>query len=276
MHCSAGSRSLRVRAAMRPAVKWLRRAAAAAFLLSTPAGQALAGPSHLAVIISADRYEQLPDLPNAAADATLVAAALRKTGYRTVELAPRSRSGLLRQLARLRIAASDASQVVVYYAGHGLQSGGRSFLLLPGVQPAAGRWQQESLSLDVVLRAFSDKPRQKIILFDACRTLPELALLPVPATAGNPLPAGVLLAYASQAGAPAWDGGGSNGPFAAAFASGLQRGHTAFVPLLRHVRVKVVAKTAGLQVPWSRSALLRAARFPAIPKIAPAGSPPEG
>ncbi len=261
---------------MRPAVKWLRRAAAAAFLLSTPAGQALAGPSHLAVIISADRYEQLPDLPNAAADAALVAAALRKTGYRTVELAPGSRSGLLRQLARWRIAASDASQVVVYYAGHGLQSGGRSFLLLPGVQPTEGRWQQESLSLDVVLRAFSDKPRQKIILFDACRTLPELALLPVPATAGNPLPAGVLLAYASQAGAPAWDGGGSNGPFAAAFAAGLQRGHTAFVPLLRHVRVKVVAKTAGLQVPWSRSALLRAARFPAIPKIAPAGSPPEG
>lgn len=240
-----------------------RACALAALLLLWLAPALLAGPRQLAVVISAAHYAHLPDLPNAGADAAGVAASLRRAGYRTVVLQPQTRSGLLRQLARLRLAAADAQQVVVYYAGHGLQSGGRAYMLLPGFAPGEDGRQQEMVPVSALLKAFSDRPRQKIILFDACRSPPALAGLKPFADAAAPLPAGALLAFASQPGAPAWDGAAGNGPFAAALMAELGRGPQSFETLLRRVRIRVVAATGGLQVPWQRSALLREALLPA-------------
>ena len=212
------------------------------------------GPSHVALVVSGQAYDFGPNLPNAANDGDLVAEAFERKGYHVIRLSDPDRTQMLRTLARARLEARDASQVVVYLAGHGVQRGAEAHYLTRDV-PLRADGNDSGIPLRVIIRAFSDKPRQKIILFDACRTGPEIA--PVPA--GQPpllAPAGLLIAYAAQPGAVAYDGGSGNGPFAAALTDQLNQPALPLAEFLRKVRLAVVQRTSGRQVPWEQSSLL--------------------
>lgn len=225
-------------------------------------GPALAeGPSHLAIVIGNQRYAALDDLPNVRPDSAAMERIFRTRGYRTVRLDDFNRASLLSALARLRLVAQNASQVVVYFAGHGLEIDGRMFLLMPDVDPGNSNWQSEAIPVDFLVRVFSDQPRQKIILIDACRDNPMYSRTSATKGQPQPLTAGTLLAYAAQPGAAAMDGVGGHSPFAAAVLSAMLVGESDVLDILRMVRVAVVTETSGRQVPWIRSSLMRQARF---------------
>ena len=80
-----------------------------------------------------------------------------------------------------------------------------------------------------------------------------------PAPASFSAPAGTYIAYAAQPGASAYEGGGLHSPFTAALLAQMARPPQSIEETFRKVRIDVIRETNGLQVPWTRSSLVRRA-----------------
>lgn len=217
------------------------------------------GASHIAFVVGIGRYEFAPDLPNAAQDAAAVAQAFRNLGYRTWLARDITRRDMLIHLARLRLEARDAVQVVIYFAGHGVVVGGESYLLLRDTAMDGDVLAGGALPLRVVTRALSDRPRQKILLLDSCRNTPAPPRAGTAAPRRHRPPAGLFLGYAAQPGQIAYDGSAGRSPFATALIEQLARPPQSLDDLLRAVRLRVIQLTSGQQIPWSQSSLLQRA-----------------
>lgn len=225
--------------------------------LWTWASPVIAGPSHLAIVIGNSQYDHVLDLPNVENDTAAVAAEFRQRGYRTVVLLNLPRDKLIKAIAKLHIASTDASQILVYYAGHGFQVSDQNYILTSDVLVHADRWRESAVPLGALINIFSTKPRQKVLFFDACRDNPLYSIDTPKSGRRLSLPAGVLIAFSSQPGAESLDGFDDHSPFANALLAQLRSGATDLNSILRAVRLNVVQASAGQQVPWQRSSLLR-------------------
>lgn len=235
---------------------FLLAVAASALLLA-----AAAAAERTAVVFGVGRYDNGPPLANAEADARAIAAALAARGFETELFMNPTRAEILRALAVLRLRSESAELAVIWFSGHGVWAGGGQLLL-----PSDARFHPEGLArsavpLEVLVRAIADRPRQKLIFVDACRELPGLdpaagAGLAWAGPAGAGL-AGLRIEFASQPGAPAFDGAGQLSPFAAAWVRALAEGPPDLESASRKVRLEVIRATGGVQIPWSRSSLLR-------------------
>jgi uncharacterized caspase-like protein len=212
----------------------------------------------VALIIGISTYQNGPALPNASRDSQLIADAFRRVGFDTVILNDVTRQGILLGLAQLRIRAQSADQVVIYYAGHGLQKMGETYLLASDYLFETEVPAQGFLPIGTLIKAISDKPRQKIIIFDGCRDNPaykqgvaKSAQVP---TAGH---AGVFVLFSAQPGASAFDGHDNHSPFALSLSQALDVRGAEIEQIARRVRLDVIRATNGLQIPWSQSSLLR-------------------
>ncbi|SFL19365.1 Caspase domain-containing protein [Shimia haliotis] len=214
----------------------------------------------VALVIGNGEYAHVADLKNATRDAQAVALSLQRAGYQTTLIANADRAEMLTALAKLRIAAGEASQIVVYFSGHGAQQNGHGYLLGRDVPPHGVDLARYAVSLQVVMRAISDKPRQKIVFLDACRTPVSGSMAPLSGPALH-FPAGTFVAFAAQPGAPAFDGVGSLSPFADALVSEIAGPTQTLGAAMRSIRRRVVASTGGQQVPWSIDVLLQEAKI---------------
>lgn len=207
-----------------------------------------------ALCLGMSRYRDGAFLPSAVRDATLMAARFRALGFQTDLVRDASQNEVLLALARWRLRARGSALAVIYVAAHGVQSGGqtRFFPTDAPVRQAGGR--DAGLPDHLLIRAVSDRPRQKILFLDCCRGVPGAgAEQPLPAVA---LPGGVHITYAAQPQAPAYDGMTTHSPFAAALDAALMQAGLDMAALARRVRLAVLRETGGAQVPWSRSSLL--------------------
>jgi uncharacterized caspase-like protein len=229
-----------------------RRAIAQLMLLAaatlTPAADALARPSRVALVIGNAAYADAP-LANPVADARAVARELEALGF-SVKLVRDAGWKALNDVVREFSDQSQGARLrLVYYAGHGVQVRGRNYLVPVdvGMSPQA-RPKGESLSaqregspvnreggggaaLDELTRRSIDlaelterlaRQPQAVNLFviDACRNNPatQVALAadgrrlvargPAPGLARQSAPAGSLIAYATAPGQVADDRGG--------------------------------------------------------------------
>ncbi|MBT0957284.1 caspase family protein [Alphaproteobacteria bacterium KMM 3653] len=229
----------------------------------------------VALVIGIGGYAKAPLLPNAQADAHLVAQAFSQLGFRTTLHMDLSHDGVLAALQEFRQTSGQAEIAVIYFAGHGITRDGQGLLFgrdadLGGQSNTAA---DTGVPLDLLVWAASNIPRQKLLFIDACRDTPDFDR----ARAGEsqsglqssgPLPAGTYIGYAAQAGAAAMDGPvGGNGPFAAALAQMLGQGELEIEDLMRRVRISVIRQSGGLQVPWSQSSLLLPVYLGAAPNI---------
>ena len=232
-------------------------------LHTSSANAELSGHNHLSLVISISRYDNVPDVPNAEADAQAIAKRLSELGYGVFHLRNPNQEELLRALAAMRLASSEASQVIVYLAGHGVQNGTDSYFLTRDTKPTLkpDTALKGAVPLSTIIHAFSDKPRQKIILFDACRTPPELSRSTPTSATPQSAPAGLFLAYAAGAGQPAYDGADDYSPFAASLLRQLHHPERPLTEILRRARLEVISRTGGRQIPWVQSSLLRPARL---------------
>lgn len=225
----------------------------------------LAGPlpvraEQVALVIGIGAYRGLPPLPNARSDAELLAQALRARGFHVLERLDPDRRALIRALAELRIRAAAAELVLIFFAGHGYEDGG-GHMLLPADAGASGR-DGHAVPLSVLLRAISDRPRQKILLIDACRDLPDFRPGPARRAAHPVAAAGAHIEFSAQHGAPAFDGREGVSPFAQAWSGVLRGPLTGLDDMVRAARLHVIRVTGGVQIPWSRSSLVRPVRLP--------------
>lgn len=234
----------------------LARSLILALALAATGSGALA--ERVALVLGIGSYGQGYDLPNAVTDARGVAAAFQARGYKVYLYEDLDRRGILMALARLRLDAGDADTVAVYVASHGMSLGGDHVILPAGTPATVEGIASNGVPLRVVARALADRPRQKLILVDACRTLPGVAAadITVPDTrlAGQ---AGLHVEFAAQPGGIAYGGSAGSSPFALAWIDVLRHGPVDLDDAARAVRFAVVRATGGRQVPWSRSSLMR-------------------
>jgi len=225
-------------------------------LISIPA---LATPRTALVIGNGD-YQSAP-LGNPPADARAMAEKLRQLEFQVIEVIDVDRT-------EMRTAIRDFSQLLrtrggvglFFYAGHGVQVGGKNFLLPVGVDiQQAFEVPDEALDMNAVLRAMEHAGNDmNVVILDACRNNPftrsfrsvEQGLARMEG------PTGSLIAYSTAPGSVAADGDGDNSPYTQRLLDAMDTPGLSLEQVFKRVREGVVAETNGAQVPWEHSSLL--------------------
>jgi len=243
--------------------------------LSAPASQ------RYAIVIGNGDYESAPDLRNANADATLVAAFLRDQGYEVLERHNLDKRGFEDILRRVLFDVNKESEVIFYYAGHGMQIGAGNYIV-----PVDANLDTEydvpfeTVSLDSLVAIIGARARVQMVILDSCRDNP-FANRRALATMGDTLseirsgfgalaaPVNSLLVFSTSPGAVALDGTGENSPFTLALIEAARsQPDASMTAVLEQVRRLVYTRTEGRQVPWESSTLVEPIGFSAS-NIAP-------
>ncbi|WP_209000976.1 caspase family protein [Stappia sp. BW2] len=221
----------------------------------------------MALVVGIASYENAPDLTNTTNDGKLISDTLNELNFEVSEHFNIGLAEFRDLLNRFAFEAETADVALVYFAGHGIEVGGRNFLV-PSDAKSGSRQQvaDTSVSLDDILEAV-DKARQlRIVILDSCRNDPfadaggEQTLTVRQGVQGRGLAApsperGTLVAYAAEAGAVALDGAGDNSPFASALARTLKVRDLEIGLAFRQVRDSVLKSTANAQEPHTYGSL---------------------
>src|SRR5262245_49682595 len=204
----------------------------------------------VALVIGNSAYSVGP-LQNPVNDAAAIAEAFqRKLGFDHVRLRTNlGAEGFRMALLEFARDAPWADLVVVYFAGHGTESGGRNFLIPVDAKLArAGDLELEAIALETVLGQLTGVSKLKLVILDACRN----SLFPlsgVRRSSGRGLariePEGdTLVAYAAKDGTTADDGvGRRHSPFTEALLKYVATPGLDIRQLFGYVRDEVAAVT---------------------------------
>ena len=160
----------------------------------------------------------------------------------------------LRELAR---ETRGAEVGLLYFAGHGLEVGGRNYLIPVDARLKAARdVELEAIALDTVLAQLDGVTALKLVILDSCRNNP----FPLAGAGTRSVGIGLariepegntLVAYAAKHGTMAEDGTvGGHSPFTAALLKHLARPGIEVRQLFGYVRDDVVAATGQRQQPF--------------------------
>lgn len=183
----------------------------------------------VALLIGNSAYNDFewPSLANAVNDINHVCAAFAQAGYSPRVIRNADRAVLARGLDRFARDAAAAKQVVIYYAGHGFEFGGRNWLVPMDAPPVARRSDVEArfLSIETLVAAVVPKGAFALLFVDACRTTEPVVRLADATPSDSIAPVGLLaleqgaVFYSTAKGKPALDQapiGSLFSPFAAA------------------------------------------------------------
>jgi uncharacterized caspase-like protein len=225
---------------------------AAAIALASPADA-----KRVALVIGNADYRIGP-LSNPGNDAAAVATALQKQlKFDTVVLQRNLGADAFRTALRDMARASRGADVgVIFFAGHGVEVGGRNFLIPVDANLAAARdVELEAIALDTVLAQLDGVTRLKLVILDACRNNP-FALAGAARSVRRGFAAvepegNTLVAYAAKDGTTADDGEGQpNSPFTEALLKHMVRPGLEIRQLFGYVRDEVIAATGRQQQPF--------------------------
>ena len=236
------------------------------------------GQRRVALVIGNGRYPENP-LNNPEHDARLVAQTLRSLNFEVGEhlnLTARDFKRVLREFAR----QIDDDQVasVFYYAGHGVQIGGRNYLLPVDISLRdQAEVRDEAIDLQEALLAHVDRvrPRARIFIIDACRNNPFAAR---GRASGNSnglaemAAPGALIAFSAAPGGVAEDGPvGGNSIYTRHLVTELRIAGIEVEEMMKTVRIKVLRDTAQRQIPWVNTSMVVNFMFNPGPAPQPAG-----
>ena len=226
----------------------------------------------VALVIGNSAYEHATPLRNSKADANAMAALLRRLEFDVVlgtDLRHRDFADAVNAFSEKLYGADVA---LLFYAGHGLQVHGQNYLA-----PIDARLKHEAglafeaVSLSTIQALMERRNRTSLVFLDACRDNPLARTLARnmgtrSAAVGRGWArvesgVGTLIAFATQPGNVALDGDGRHSPFTEAFLRHAETPGQDIEGLMRRVRVDVIEKTNGSQIPWSHSSLTKRFRF---------------
>ncbi|MCB1211128.1 MAG: caspase family protein [Verrucomicrobiales bacterium] len=182
-----------------------------AFIGSAPAAE------RVALVIGNDAYQHARPLKAAVNDAAAVAATLQTLGFDTLSSSNAGLEQMVEAMETLKVKAAGAQAVLVYYAGHGVESQGANYLVpVDAKLEKEIQLQTQAVNLNSVLEKLTalNVPARMVIL-DCCRDNPLegrtwLATRAV-GTGGlgelavQSLPAATLVVYSASPGKPALD-----------------------------------------------------------------------
>jgi uncharacterized caspase-like protein len=238
----------------------------------------------VALIIGNDSYKSLKRLDNGANDARAMAAELKAAGFETVLKTNAGRKEMHAAIGEFGGKLASGSVGLFYYAGHGIQSADKNFL----IPVDADLQSEDDLDADAidagkVMRAMeAARNRLNIVILDACRDNP----LPKGGRSGSrglaviPAPTGTFVAYATGPGKKAEDGDrGGNGVYTGELIKALRQPGLKIEEVFKKAANGVMEKTGGKQVPWTQASLQGDFYFrpqAATPAPAPAPAPAGG
>ena len=225
----------------------------------------------VALVLSAERYEHLRPLANPGNDAKAVGDALEKLGFEVIAESDRNLKRMRRALDDFGEDAAGADVALVYFAGHGMEIGGRNYLLPVDADPAsAERLAETALPLEEVRKAAAAVAKSVLIVLDACRNDPagpagdgrtvrlfagkdKASVKPGLGRVGRA--ENTLFAFSAAPGETAADGDGGNSPFSAALARYLGTNGLEIRSVLTLVQQEVYDQSGGAQLPYVESGL---------------------
>jgi hypothetical protein len=240
--------------------------AALATLIGLGTGHA---EKRVALVIGNSKYENPANvLANPQRDAQDVASVLGSLGFEVllaVDADKRQFEFNLEKFARL---ATDADAALFYYAGHAMQYQGRNYLMPVDAE------LKDDISLAYHMVAFDDvrfaidrAKGPKIVILDACRNnpvangfarsiSPTRDVASVRGLARIDKAAGMVVSYATAAGAVAEDGNNRNSPYTTALLARMQEAGLEIEMMFRRVAQDVTQRTNGQQRPETVISLL--------------------
>jgi uncharacterized caspase-like protein len=242
------------------------------------------GLKRVAIVIGEGDYTDLASLPNARRDAAVMANALAEMGFDTVKLGENlGRAELRRVPAMVSDLAAQSDVVLVFYAGHAVETAGANYLLPVDAAPDNDRdLRSDALALVDLIAAAGKARRGALVVVDACRDDPfvearavaqsrglgsrptggtpgrlKVGLAPTPSTSPNS-----VVFHSTQPGQAALDGDGLDSPFVRALLSTLGTPGKPFDAVVRETTSRVSDRTEGRQVPAAYGQPPRVALLP--------------
>ena len=234
----------------------------AVFLSAILAGNLSAASPKLALVIGNSTYRTGP-LLNPGNDAGLVAETLSGLGFDVIlheDLTYRDFARVVADFGRSLAERGPDAVGVFFYAGHAVQSDGVNYLI-----PVDVDIQDEldltiqTVPMSLVMQSLEQASnRLNLVFLDACRNNPFRSLV---RSGGGGLarldaPYGTLISYSTAPGAVAADGRGRNSPYSSALARAMKLPGLTVEQALKQVRLSVVERTNGNQIPWESSSLI--------------------
>jgi len=230
------------------------------FLFLTFAGPAQAD-KRVALVIGISNYQQVPRLANPLRDAEAIGGLFKKAGFDVVDERRDLGIGEMRRAVReFSEKAKDADIAVVYYAGHGIEVDGTNYLVPADAKLSSDfDVEDETVSLDRLLRALDPVRRLRLVILDACRENPFSNTMKKNVASRSigrglariePPTSNTLVAFATKAGAVADDGAGQNSQYASALVRYLAEPGVDLRVAFGRVRDEVLKRTANRQEPY--------------------------
>jgi hypothetical protein len=228
-------------------------------------------PRKLALVIGNSEYQGANRrLKNPAHDAQLMSQTLLKLGFEVQTHLDLSRAEMGKRVSAFAASLPSGATSLVFYAGHGVQIGGASYLMPTDIQlNNEQNVQLRAYPLRRLLDEVSAAPSAvNIVILDACRDNPFQPAAPVRYRSTGPIglakttaPRGTLLAYSTQPGQLAADGKNNNSVYTAALASTLLETGLTVEEVFKKVNALVRDKTRDDQIPWYESSIIESIYF---------------
>jgi Caspase domain/WD domain, G-beta repeat/Anaphase-promoting complex subunit 4 WD40 domain len=252
----------------------IRLAVALSLILATLTAVDSAALKRRALVIANAEYVHTTTLKNPSNDAALIDRKLRELGFEVQlerDLDARRFSEIIQDFAA---SLDKESEVLFYYAGHGLQFRGENFLV--GVDArlrGEATLQFETFKLNTVINLLERQAGTTLLFWDACRDNPladELLRSIAPSALSAPseavrggaaaLPPRIgdtLIVFSAAPGKKALDGGGDLSPFAESLGRHIASPNVEIESMLKQVTAEVLERTQQFQRPERLSQLTR-------------------
>ncbi len=235
----------------------------------------------IALVVGNSTYASSP-LINPANDAALIATTLTELGFEVRLQKDGDQKAMKRAIQEFGAALEQGgadSVGLFYYAGHGVQLGGRNYLIPVGANiDRDADVEIEAVSADWVLEQMRyARNRLNFVILDACRNNPFARSFRSAGTglAKMDAPAGVLIAYSTAPGEVAADGVGSNSPYTEALSRAMRESGEPAELMFKQTRDAVRRVTAERQTPWESSSLTgQNFYFASVARTPPPVAPP--
>ena len=221
--------------------------------------QAQQTEQRVALVIGNASYKDSP-LRNPVNDAKDIAETLKGLGFKVILRINSDRRQMIEAVREFGSSIKRGGVGLFYYAGHGVQSRGKNFLMPVGARiEGEGDLEFEAMDANMVLAQMDEAAnRVNIVVLDACRDNPytrsfrsaNKGLAQMDSVKGS------FIAYSTAPGSVAADGIGRNGTYTKHLLTSLRQSDTKIEEVFKRVRLEVARETGNKQIPWDSSSLL--------------------
>jgi hypothetical protein len=231
----------------------------AAVVLITQACGSASAETRVALVVGNSAYKSAGQLSNPRNDATDVAAALNRMGFKTIVGLDLDKAGMEDIEIRFARAARDADVAMFYYSGHAIQYAGANYLLPTDAQISDAADLRRLARVDDVIADLQQAKGLRVLVLDSCRDNPLADELKrsLGTTRGGLVerglarinsPQGMIIAYSTQAGQTADDGQGRNSPYTTAFLKQIEK-PAEIGTIFQRITIEVYRSTPKKQLP---------------------------